>query len=312
MEKFGVLESAFDVFKRREKHGVLARALIAYLLVIWIVGLAWLSLMAPAFLDFMRWSRDLEATQQFGQLPPRFGELVLGYLAALPLILGAYVAFEAAVHRWLVRGEAGGGLMGLKIDGHFWNVLLCLLTWIPVFLAIMLVAGIVAGLGIGGGIAAGGGLIGFVLGLVGVLAAIALAAYLPARFAPAAALSVARGRYSFFQAWGASRGRALNLIGAFMLLFVLLYAVAFAWSIATQGLVQPLAEALISGTGLGEAVAQIGIGPAAVLIVSYLAAVIFQMVMMLAMYGVNAKLARVATHQPVPHTEPAGAAALGQ
>lgn len=312
MEKFGVLEAAFDVFKRREKHGVLTRALIAYVLVVWIVGLALLSLMAPAFLDFMRWSKELEATQQFGQLPPRFGELAFGYLAALPLILGAYVAFETAVHRWLVRGEAGGGLMGLKIDGHFWNVLLCLLTWIPVSLAIMLVVGIVAGLGIGGGIAAGGGLIGFVLGLVGVLAAIALAFYLPARFAPASALSVARGRYSFFQAWGATKSRTLNLIGAFLILIGLLYAVSIAWSLATQGLVQPLTEALISGAGMGEAVAEIGIGAAVVLIVSYLAATIFQMVMMLALYGVNAKLARVATHQPPAPAEAAGAAVPGQ
>lgn len=312
MEKFGVIESAFDIFKRRERGGVLTRAVIGYTLIVWIVGLALLSLMAPAFLDFMRWSKDLEASQQFGQLPPRFGELALGYLAALPLILGAYVAYETAVHRWLVRGEAGGGLMGLKIDGHFWNVLLCLLTWIPVSVAIVLVVSIVAGLGIGGGIAAGGGLIGFVLGLVGVLAAIALGAYLPARFAPASALSVARGRYSFFQAWGATRGRALNLIGAFLILIVLLYAVVLIWSLATQGLVNPLTEALISGDGLGEAMAQIGIAAAAVLIVSYVAVVIFQMVMMLAMYGVNAKLARVATHQPAAPAEPAGTVASGQ
>lgn len=295
MEKFGVIEAAFDVFKRRDRRGVLFQAALGYVLILLVTTGVFLALSAPVLLDYLRWADELQKTQKIGQLPPNVSSLLGGYFVFGLLGFAALAAWESAAHRWLVRGEAGGGLMGLKIDAHFWNVLLCYLTWIPMYIGIVLLVVLVGGAGIGGGIASGGGLVGFLLGLVGVLAAIALGAYLPARFAPASALSVARGRYAFFEAWKATRGHALSLIGAFLLLFVGFYVVVFAISVPMQGSANSLTGELVSGTDFLQALGSLGVFNIAILAAIYVAMMVFQLAFISALFGVNAKLARVAT-----------------
>lgn len=306
MEKFGVLEAAFDIFKRRDRRGVLTLAMIGYFLVVIALAGVFFAVNGPAILDFMAWAERTDSAEPVRQLPPEATRLLLGYLIVLPVFWFAYAATEAAVHRWLVRGEAGGGVMGLKIDTAFWLVLLCHLTWIPVIIGIALFVALVVGAGIFAGSLAGGGLPGFLLGLVSTLAAIAIAIYLPARFAPASALSVAHQRYAFFEAWGATRGRALNLIGALLILLLILYAVSFAWSFTTQAQVLGVIGGLNSGRGFAEVIGGLGIVSIAILAAGYLVSLIVQLVITVAMMGVNAKLARVATAAPeMPQAEQA-------
>ncbi len=300
MEKFGVTEAAFDVFKRRARSGVLTQAVIAYALATIAIGISVWLIAAGGISSYMRWIQDMQqnppqpGSNPFVSLPAEVARLFYVYLGIIPLFLGLAAAFEAAVHRWLVRGEAGGGLLGLKIDGAFWNVLLCYLTWIPVGLVVVVLVGILLGVGIGGGAASGGGLVGFLLGLVGVLSAIAVGVYLPARFAPAAALSVARGRYAFFEAWGATRGRALNLIGAYLLLFVIFLVVSLIWQVTMSGLLKRVMSGVAEAHSFGAIFSIVDIGTLIAVAVSYLAVTVFQMVINMAVFGINAMCARVA------------------
>lgn len=315
MEKFGVVEAAFDIFRRREKRWVLTRAAIGYVLVFLLaVPLIWV-FAGDAFKDFLAWAEEQDragsippGSNPFASMPPSFGRLGLVYLALIPFVMAVAASYEAAVHRWLTRGEAGGGLLGLRIDADLWNVALCYLTWIPIIIGVVILASGLAGGAIFAGNTSGGGLIGLLIGLVGVLGAIAVAIYLPARFAPAAALSVARGRYAFFEAWAATRGRALNLIGAFLLLYALLFGVNIVWSFAMNGALNRIASGFVEAGSIGTFFSVVGVRDTAIAVCGYLAMLGVQTVIGLALFGVNSRLARVATAAPMPETRPEPAA----
>lgn len=305
MEKFGVIEAAFDIFKRREKRFVLTAAALGYALVLLAaLPLIWV-FAGSAFTDYLGWVQELTnagpspGSNPLESMPPSVGRLGLVYLVYLPFSIAVAASFEAAVHRWLTRGEAGGGLLGLRIDSSLWNVLLCYLTWIPIALGVFILAGVLVGGTIFAGRVSGGGLIGFLIGLVGVLVGIGVSIYFPARFAPAAALSVARGRYAFFEAWAATRGRALNLIGAYLLLLVTLIVLSLIWSIAMDGVLKRIMSGIAEAGSFGAFFSIVPMGDIALALASYLGVLVFQMVITMAVFGVNARLARVATAGPV-------------
>jgi hypothetical protein len=67
--------------------------------------------------------------------------------------------------------------------------------------------------------------------------------YFGVRFAPAAATSIARRKFSFFQAWTVTKGRFWALFGAFFLLFVIYWVWMIAyfaiWLVAVAGPIAP-------------------------------------------------------------------------
>ena len=124
--------------------------------------------------------------------------------------------------RWIVRGETGG-ILGLTLGADTWRVYSGYWVWFGLYLgfyiASVIVIAVAAGvLGAAGDMALTGIVVG-VLALVISLAAI----YFAVRLAPAAATSVAQGKFSFFKAWTVTRGRFWSLFGAFALLIVLYF-----------------------------------------------------------------------------------------
>lgn len=300
---FSAGAAAFDAFKKRERRGVLTRAVAAYAGVSLAIGLSFLALSLQGMIDYFRWAEELAD----GITPPPPGVMqLLGVWAIVtPLSIALLAALEAACLRWLTRGEAGGGLLGLKLDGAFWLVLFCYLTWFPIVIGNGLLAAIIASVGIYAGGAAGGGVTGFLIGFFSISVALALYVIVAVKLAPAAALSVARGRYAFFEAWGATKGRTLSLFGAFLIILALAALAAIVVAVAGLGVNQRFTELMATVETSADLLAAGGV--LLPLLALTVVNTVVQLVTLVAMYGANAALARAAT--PSTAADDAGEAA---
>jgi hypothetical protein len=163
-----------------------------------------------------------------GVMPPAsvmsLGAWYFLFLIVFYLLLAAY---EAACLRWMIRGETKG-LFGLALDGDTWRVYFTYWIWFfllmaAYFVVAIVIFGIIAGAALGAQSnpdAVGGmGLLAFVLALAFMLGLI----YFGVRFAPAAATSVAKRRFAFFDAWTVTKGRFWPLLGSFVLLWLMYF-----------------------------------------------------------------------------------------
>jgi len=224
---FSMSDATFNAFRRREKRFVLLGATVGYLIVAAVLYATFLFLflflVRDALADYMAWAIRLSETTTPDASILRPPESVL---AAIPyaLLMGVlfyvlFAAYEAACLRWLVRGEAGGGLLGLKLDADTARVFLIYLAWLGLFIACYI--GLL--------------ILGFVFATVrlpaGLFAVLLLTVFFGAliffgvRFAPAAATTIARRQFSFFPAWTVTKGRFWALFGAFAFI-VIIYIVA--------------------------------------------------------------------------------------
>lgn len=155
-----------------------------------------------------------------------FGSTIL-LLFPFYLVLAAY---EAACLRWLIRGETPG-LFGLTLDHDTWRVYGVYWCWVALQYAIGMVAGIV--------------MMPLMFMTMGDIISdptpdpmemvrwqltfqlpLTLLQYVPlaffgVRFAPAAATSVARRRFSPLEAWTVTKGRFWDLFGSFAVLWLI-------------------------------------------------------------------------------------------
>jgi len=168
--------------------------------------------------------------QQTGQfVAGMFGLFGLSVLFMFPMYL-AIAAYEAACLRWMIRGEAPG-LFGLTLDYDTWRVYGVYWCW---FLGYMVIGTIVGMLAMPFMMMSMGGIMTdpspdpyeMMRWQLSVQLPVMLAQYLPmiflgVRFGPAAATSIARQRFSFFEAWTVTRGRFWALLGAFVLLWLI-------------------------------------------------------------------------------------------
>jgi hypothetical protein len=154
-----------------------------------------------------------------------------------------YAAFEAACLRWMTRGETGG-VLGMSFGADTWRVLGVYLVWMVLGLLFCIALGVFYGVLAGVGSAAPSAL-RILMMLIGALAPLAIAAfaiYIATRLSPAAAASVAQRKFAFFAAWGATRGRFWEMLGAFVILTAVYLGVAFALSLLIRW---PMAQAMI-------------------------------------------------------------------
>jgi len=228
------LNATFFAFRKRERGGVLTMATVAYIA----VSFAMLGLFAyfnwRAVVDYFNWAASMGANAEkadptdpnavFATMMPPASVMAVGPSYFL-LMLATYVllaAWEAACLRWMIRGEVKG-LFGLSLGADTWRVYLGYWIWFVLFLVAYIAFLIVAvATGIGVGVAAQGNpdaaLPGVLIVCLIALVAPAACIYFAVRLAPAAATSVARRRFAFFDAWKVSRGRFWGLFGAFLLI----------------------------------------------------------------------------------------------
>lgn len=298
------LDATFFAFKKCERSFVLTSAAIAYYLVVLTLGAIFLALTWGLWSPLIAWYLEAIGAMSSGGTPsepPR--ELVLAIapfsLLSIPISLLAFAAFEAASLRWLVRGEAGGGLFGLKLDADTWRVFGVYLCWILFFICLVVAVGIfyalLMALGSLGGAAR---IIAMLLGGLAPIGALGLLIWGAVLFAPAAATSVGRGKFSFMSARRVSSPRYWPLFTSYLLViigYIVIGSVIGAiLQLPLNSAMSPILTSVLSGgdsqdalTSLREAL----LTPAmiAVIAVNMLVSLVLSVVYYIAMFGVNAR-----------------------
>lgn len=310
------LNATFFAFRKREKAALLPTTL-AFAVIVLAMGAVFTALNWQAFVDYMNWVASISASNANSAaagVPPSMDAMmppqsVMSIMPAYFLfLLGYYIllaAYEAACLRWMIHGETGG-LFGLSLGADTWRVYFSYWIWFLLLIAFYIVCAIVAG----GAMASvfmgmqGGGepspaavIIPLVLGLLVVLALI----YFSVRLAPAAATSVARRKFAFFDAWKVSKGRFWGLLGAFVLLFLMFMVFVIAVEVAFGVMVGMTA---MNSVGQAEpqsaeeafrafATPQYMAGIVALIVAITIASFLFY----IALFGVNARAASLALEE---------------
>lgn len=227
------LNATFFTLRKRDRAVLLPATLVMAALVA-LIAAAFLAINWGFFsqlLEMIRQGRteplsDAESVFFVSGVFMLFGSTIL-LLFPFYLVLAAY---EAACLRWMIRGETPG-LFGLTIDNDTWRVYGVYWCWVLLQYAIGMVAGVV--------------MVPLMFMTMGAIIAdptpdpmemlrwqlsvqlpLTLLQYVPlaffgVRFAPAAATSVARRRFSFFDAWTVTKGRFWELFGSFAVLWLI-------------------------------------------------------------------------------------------
>lgn len=306
----GALKAAFEAFRPRPKRLVLARASLIYTLAVLILFGGLLVLNPGPLGAFIGWYGQVMAVdgdlQALSHIP--FPPVLFGLFAQCVLVLFCYfalsAAYEACCLRWLIQGRQEG-LLGFDFGPDERRIYAGYWVWGLLYLTVWVAIGGVFGALAMGLVALGVDVdavdqpasplqVAARLAQLGVIAAIGI------RFAPAAALSIARGRLSFASAWLETKPRFASLAMSYAALYALLAAaLAATWALGALALFSgafPTIAALGPGPDpqvvlgiLGNALLE----PRAGLIGFILLAVHLAIapVFMVALFGVNARVA---------------------
>jgi hypothetical protein len=299
------LNATFFAFRKRERGGVLLGASLTYAVLALVVFGAFSWFNWQAFVDYINWSMTLSERQQ--GIDPNDTNAVFAAMtppASVMSILPA--AYEAACLRWMIRGETKG-LFGLALDGDTLRVYFTYWLWFFLLIVVYLVVAVVGvGLGVGAVMSAQGGaesagpavLVASLVCLLLVLAVV----YIAVRFAPAAATSIAKKRFAFFDAWTVTKGRFWPLLGSFVLLFlmffvgaiVLSFGLGIAMGVGMMGQIDPNAEPSSSAEFMQLLSSPSVLAPVALV---YTLMIVGSFVFYVAMFGVNARAAQAALEE---------------
>jgi hypothetical protein len=230
------LNATFFAFRKRERGGVLLGATLTYaVLMLIVLGLlVWLNW--QAVIDYINWtvaisqaSETMDPNNPFAGMMPPQSVMAIGLWYFLFLIFAylLFAAYEAACLRWMIRGEIKG-VFGLALDADTFRVYFTYWLWFLLIMAAYVVCAMLMLFGIAGAaVGAQGnpdalGPMGLII-LIVVLGIIVALIYFGVRFAPAAATSIARRRFAFFDAWTVTKGRFWPLLGSFVLLWLMYF-----------------------------------------------------------------------------------------
>ncbi len=324
MAETSPVDAALFAFRKREQRFVLTGASVAY--VIASLGLAAAALVAawPALASLMAWYAQVMRDVAAGGEPSGINGEALQALAAVApwwgvftlLSLLLYAAYEAACLRWLVRGERGG-VLGLTLGPDTWRVFACYFVWLALGITfLVLVIGLYVGFN---AVSNAAPILRLGVMLVAALAPLALAALTiwgAVRLSPATAACIAQRRFAFFDAWKATRGRFWELLGAFVILLAVYFGVATFASILIRipmaHATYPLMQEVLAG-GTIEAIIEraresfstplvVGLTAVYVLVTTVLA-----MLLYVAWFGVNARVAAPEPDAAAPSAAPPSA-----
>ncbi len=315
------LNATFFAFQKRERGGVLLSASIAYLVLAFVLLGGFVVLNMGAVADYAAWTMSMgqqtgeavDPNNPFaGMMPPPSVMALGGWYTLLTVVLYLLLAaYEAACLRWMIRGETKG-LFGFALDGDTLRVYFTYWIWFFLAIAVYIVTsiaviGLVAAFAIGGGATATqndpSALLSMGLGFFAAcLLILILLIYFAVRFSPAAATSVAKRRFAFFDAWTVTKGRFWAMLGAFVLLWLMYivgliaFLIAMSFAIGTQMFSQ-------MSTGAGPATEQEAMAMFASpavwvpLSVLYVLLTIGGFVFIVALFGVNARAAQAALEE---------------
>lgn len=305
------LDATFFAFRKREKGGVLLMATLTYIAIAVILVGAFVWLNWSAMTDYIQWIMAMSAADTRGateMVMPPSSVMALGPMYFLFQIV-CYVlvaAYEAACLRWLIRGETEG-VFGLSLGADTWRVYFTYWVWFflifayaIILIALLFGVGGAAFMSMQGGDGAAGPM-GLVAGLGGLLWLIGMI-YLAVRFAPAAATSVAKRRFAFFDAWAVTKGRFWALFGSFLLLFVIYLVVYVVVSVIGSAVMMGGMMSMIQAGAqepTPEQVFAMFASPQvwAPMAIIYGVAVIGAFLWMIAVFGVNARAAVAALEE---------------
>lgn len=307
------LNATFFALKRRDR-AVLLPATLVFILVLALLVAAWLGLNWRAIIVMFEILRAFPAqpdeAQTLAMVTGMMGLFLWTMLLLIPLYI-AVAAYEAACLRWMIRGEAPG-LFGITLDYDVLRVYGVYWCWFVAHMAIGVVVSMLMFpfmmMMMGDVIAQGpepdpAAMWNLQLKLQG----ISMLQYIPmifigVRFAPAAATSIARRRFSFFEAWKVTEDRFWALFGSFALIWLI--AVAASVLIAAPTLLRawPHFEALWRNPGDEAAMRayfQAFLAPEHLIWmpVGYAAIVAIAIAVSLMSYGVNARAALAALEE---------------
>jgi len=301
------LDATFFAFRKRDQRFVLTRATAGYFVLYVVLCAIYIALVWNSIAAFIGWyGSAMQGAMQGGEMPMPPSEL-LG-LIPYALLMGVatlvlFAAFEAACLRWLVRGESGGGFLGLTLGPDTWRVFAGYFVWLGLFVVFSIL--IVLFYVLTSAIASIGGparIVALLLGALAPLGFIALLLWGSVRFAPASAASIARRRFAFFEAPAITRGRFWQLLGAFIMLWlgylVIVIVVGSIIQYPAQGVMAPVVADMMSGSGgdIGARMFEAMNSP--VYLASMGAYAIFSAiantVLYIAMFGVNARAVQAA------------------
>lgn len=218
-------EGAFHLFKLagRQGWGGLLLLLVLYVVGFGLIYALFIWGLVPLFTQMPDWTNSeperAEIVAAFGRL---WGVIPLGLL----LLWAFYATIDAALLRWCFgRGAKirfGGMELRLMLVELIIYVLM-IVVWIPTFLLFSFGA-------------AQSSFLLMIVGGLSVFLALGFMIALAVKFAPAAALTVYRGHFSFFRAWRMTKGFFWSLLGAFVIVWVIYLALTIALQIASQPL----------------------------------------------------------------------------
>jgi len=307
------LNAAFFAFKKREPGGVVLRAsaafvVIALLLIGAFVAVFWSSLLAA--LDwYVQVLSAVVANDEQALASIAFP------VALLPVFLGLIgwsfffyllcAAYESACLRWFVHGESSG-FMGLSLGAETLRVWGVYWIWFGLNIAFSIVAELTS-MALGGMaiVAAGDAAVQNVVRPILEFVQLIVVIYFGVRLAPAAATSIARRRFSFFEAWSVTKGRFWPLLGAFALVYAIYFVASIAFAIVAVAVLLGEAMPVLSGNpeqmalsfmrawlaALTEPRTWIAMG--ALQVIGMIGSAVFYV----AMFGINARAAQAALQE---------------
>lgn len=302
MSEFSAVQAGLYAFRRRERRFVLTGATFGYLIGACLIGAAFVAAAWPALSGIVGWYASVFRAAQEGGTPPQPSPAVLlaiapwygGYILATLFWMSVY---EAACLRWMVRGETGG-VLGLSVNGDTMRVLLTYVVWFLLWIVFCVLAGLFYGALIAINAAAPSlRILMMVLGALAPLGLLGFLLWVGTRLSPAAAASIAQNKFAFFAAWGVTRGRFWDLLGAFFVILAVYLAVGFLLQALmrvplTQAMYPLMQEGMHDGdlaslmTRVGEVLSTPLI--AGVLIGYVVVSFVLACVLRLAWFGVNA------------------------
>lgn len=224
------LKATFFALQKRDR-AVLLPATLVFILILAALVAAFVALNWGTIQNFREIVTSAASQSEMGEEEAlRFVSSLFGFIGTIflflfPLYL-TVAAYEAACLRWMIRGEAPG-VFGLTIDNDVWRVYGVYWCW---FIAQFVVSTAVSILTMPlvfmmmGEVMRDPSPEGMMRWQLTVQLPLSLLQYLPlifigVRFGPAAATSVLRKRFAFFDAWKVTDGRFWTLLGSFAVLW---------------------------------------------------------------------------------------------